>query len=333
MKICILHRFPKDRIKETNASITFLLRDGVVIKTFRKFDRMNPTWKLLKSLIWILYAPLLVIFRSYDIIYCDDSFPFYAGLVKFFCPKSKVIIRLGDLHLMYYLEGRAYDFAHWLEVKEWKFVDDVIPISQTMSNFIYKETGLMFQHIKDPVNLDDFDIKPDPHKDPPIVMFHGTITRNKGLDKIIRASHKLPDVRFIIVGEGEDRQRLESFNCPNVRFTGWIPYSRVKECIAKASIGLAMRSHNRGNQYVVTSAWLQYCAVGIPCIVSERDVFKDMEYPWTFNTVERLVVLIKNLLEKPENYKSYVTFHHDARKIGDKIWFRLLSSVEQSPRN
>ena len=114
-KIAILHRFPKDQIRETNAAFPFIAREGVDVLTFKKFERLHNVKKILKSIAWIFYSPLLVFGKSYSVIYCDDSFPFYSALVKLASPGSKVVKRMGDFHLMYYVHHHLWlNIAHLL---------------------------------------------------------------------------------------------------------------------------------------------------------------------------------------------------------------------------
>src|SRR3990167_9192998 len=100
-KIALLHRYPAERIKETNAAFPYLRDKGIDVLTFKTFDRTGHWKKFFKSLAWIFYAPFLVMGKRYDVIYCDDSYPFYPLLVKLMSPWSRVVTRLGGFHLMY----------------------------------------------------------------------------------------------------------------------------------------------------------------------------------------------------------------------------------------
>src|SRR3989304_2626933 len=95
-KIALLHRYPADRIKETNAAFPYLAEKGIDVLTFKSFNRTSKWRKFFKSLAWVFYAPLLVWGKGYDVIYCDDSYPFYPALVKLVSPHSKVVLRIGD---------------------------------------------------------------------------------------------------------------------------------------------------------------------------------------------------------------------------------------------
>lgn len=324
-KIAILHRYPKERIKETNAAFPYLLREGVEVKTFRTFNRLNDKIKFIKSVLWIFYAPLLVIGRDYDVIYCDDSFPFYPALVKLACPKAKVIIRLGDLHLMYYCSGRLYRILHYFEKIAWRMADMILPISEAMAHHILTDgydpgRPSKMRVVLDPVDPKDFPecIDIDYETD---VLFHGLLVKNKNVQMLLTAATYLPNLTFGIVGDGPDMRRLEKVKPANVKFAGWKPFYHIPRYIANCRVGVALRSDNPGNEFVVTSPFLQYSVMGKPCLVSRRKVFGD--YLWQFSTVKELVEKIKLLLDRPEEgekMRQYVLKNHDAEKIADQIW-------------
>ena len=329
-KIAILHRYPKDQIRETNASFPYIVREGVDVLTFKKFDRLHNAAKIIKSIAWIFYAPLLVIFRGYDVIYCDDSFPFYPALVKLASPGSKVVKRMGDFHLMYYVTGILYHFFHFFEVIEWRMVDEIIAISKVMQDRIVSEIYTS-EPVKKPkvwVALDPVDPVNFPiyrKEDHGTVMFHGLLTRNKNVDVLLAAAERLPHILFTIVGDGPDRERLENIAPHNVRFTGWVPFHKIVRILNTCSVGVALRSDNPGNDYVVTSPFLQYSILEKPCLVTKRKVYGD--YAWQFTGVEDLIhginALMANKSEGPK-MREYVLKYHNAKDIGEQIWNLLL---------
>lgn len=317
-KIAILHRYPKQSIKETNAAFPFLLRRGMDVLTFKSFNRISRIRKLLKSIAWIFYAPLLVAGKRYDVIYCDDSFPFYAALVKLVSPRSRVVKRLGDLHLMYYTSGILYWILHALEKIEWRMIDEIIAISPVMRDHVSKEIGRRVELALDPVNPEDFKCRKENHG---TVMFHGLLTRNKNVDILIRAAKVLSEITFVVVGDGPDRARLEKMAPANVIFKGWIPFKKIVQTLSTCAIGVALRSDNPGNDFVVTSPFLQYGVLGKPCLVTKRKVFG--LYPWQFRGTSDLVNKIIYLLTNPEEgekLRKYVIRRHNAEDIAGKIW-------------
>jgi len=329
-KIALLHRHPPELIRETNAAFPYLCLKGIDVRTYKRFNRTSTWDRFVKSFFWIFYAPLLVIGRGYDVIYCDDSYPFYPALVKLASPRSKVVVRIGDLHLMYYTSGLVYWFLHLFELIGWESANRIIAISKPMAGYIYDELWLATSNhhlvdvVLDPVDSNDFPIVNGRNKG--TVMFHGLLTRNKNIDILIEAAWKMPETNFVIVGDGPDRYRLGVLAPMNVEFAGWVPFYRIRNEIRNCAVGVALRSNNPGNEYVVTSPFLQYGVMGKPCLVTRRLVFGD--YEWQFSGVDELVSKLKILLKRPEEgmkLREFILEHHAADKIADQIWSLLLS--------
>lgn len=327
-KIALLHRHPPEQIPETNAAFSYLKDKGIDVLSFKKFDRKHWWRAIIKSAAWLIYAPCLVAGKGYDVIYCDDSFPFYPILVKLISPKSKIILRLGDFHLMYHTVGLIYRLLHVIERIGWHLADGIICISHVMAWRVKQETKTPILVVLDPVDLSQF--KPNGTASEGYVMFHGTLTRNKGIDILLQAARKLPSLCFIIVGTGPDEARLKRLAPQNVVFAGWQPHRQIAHSIARCAVGVALRSDNPGNDYVVTSPFLQYGAMGRPCLVTKRKVFAD--YFWQFSNVYELIEELKALLgdadfcrEEGKLLRQYVMENHDAEKIAGEIWQHLTS--------
>lgn len=328
-KIALLHRYPADQIQGTNAAFPYLMAFSrrscyrqIDVLTFKTFDRCSKWGKLFKSLAWIIYAPMLVIGRKYDTIYCDDSFPFYPALVKLVSPSSHVVIRLGDLHLMYYFSGFWYKFFHAIERIGWLMADEILAISHAMADYIEADTKRRPKVVLDPVDSKSFP-KAEPSQDK-TVMFHGLLNKNKNVDLLLEAARRLPKVDFTVLGDGPDFSRLQNLAPSNVFFYGWVPFKDVPRHIATCALGVALRSNNPGNEYVVTSPFIQYGVMGKPCLVTRRKVFGD--YKWQFSNIDEMVDKIKLLLERPQEgakLREIIVANHEAEKIAEEIWSAL----------
>lgn len=268
---------------------------------------------------------MLVWRKGYDVIYCDDSYPFYPALVKMVSPKSKVVIRLGDLHLMYYFKGLTFKVLHFFEKIGWRAADKILTISHLMETYVRWEIGRWPETILDPVDPKDF--PQNGSKNHGTVMFHGLLTRNKNVDVLIEAAKRLPKINFVVIGDGPDRKRLEKMAPHNVFFKGWVPFSSIPRYISTCALGVALRSDNPGNEYVVTSPFIQYGVMGKPCLVTRRKVFGD--YEWQFSGVDEMVEKIGEIMKRPyeegQKLKEYVLKNHNAEVIAEEIW-NLLSA-------
>ena len=112
-------------------------------------------------------------------------------------------------------------------------------------------------------------------------MFHGLLTKNKNIDVLLQTARSLPKMTFWIVGDGPDKTRLKNIAPRNVIFWGWRAFKDMHYFINECDLGIALRSDNPGNEYVVTSPFLQYGAMKKPCLVTRRKVFGD--YKWQFS--------------------------------------------------
>jgi glycosyltransferase involved in cell wall biosynthesis len=82
----------------------------------------------------------------------------------------------------------------------------------------------------------------------PTIIYVGTMARSRDLDFLLRVimkvKKKIQNIKLLMVGDGNDRLRLEEFSKSlgiedNIIFTGQIPRSQVPEFIAAANIGVS----------------------------------------------------------------------------------------------
>jgi len=113
------------------------------------------------------------------------------------------------------------------------------------------------------------------------VLFIGRLTRQKGVDVLLRAARELSgriDARFVVVGDGPDRMQLQhlatEFGLRNVEFTG--PSQRVPELLAEADV-LVLPSRWEGMPNVVLEALAARCPVVGTDVVGTRDLIRDGE--------------------------------------------------------
>lgn len=76
------------------------------------------------------------------------------------------------------------------------------------------------------------------------VLFAGRLAPEKNLPVILEAIKALPDIRFVIAGDGPLRSRMEKARkaCPNLRLTGWLDRPRLRGEMDNADL-LILPSH------------------------------------------------------------------------------------------
>jgi glycosyltransferase involved in cell wall biosynthesis len=316
MRIAVLHRYPPHQVVGTNASFLDLLREltrrehKVYYISYRdeqkdskvsaiehlelpfKFDRGNSRDKTIKTYIWIILVPFFVAFWSwvyrFDLIYCDDSVPFYAFLIKILARSQKVVMRLGDLQSGYTLADdhpRFFRLALAIETLMWKTVDGVIAISQPFRRFIVARgvNPNAVSVVEESIDLQsEGSRRPVNKKGSPVTfLFHGSFVRCKGMETLIDAftkvQHRYQDVRLILAGGGSEEKRIrnqvERNKVKNVTYTGWYDHKLLPKIMKKANVGIVMRSQNMANNFVVTTCLLENWKFRKPVIVPSLDAF------------------------------------------------------------
>jgi len=279
--------FRSDRAPDQSLAINVRIHE-----VHLELRRGSPSRKLVLSLLWILLCPIYCFILNkqhrFSLIYCDDSFPVYSAAIKFFVPKPATVMRLGDLQTGYIFDGSTaasraiFSLIHYFEKLHWKYVANLIPISATFANYIYDNIGIKSPVVEEAVSFKDFQVKNRMNirhrynlsKEKTIFLFHGAIEKTKGIEALIQAvtqlQHLEEAIHFLIVGTGTDFKRIKQlsqhYDITNITFTGWVDYSLIPDFIDQADVGIVMRKRSLANDFVLTSALLQYAKLGKPTL-------------------------------------------------------------------
>lgn len=273
---------------------TFLSEElsRIEIKTIFRRDRNID--RLFKSFLFVILAPLLSVWlclnQKIDVFYCDDSLPIYGFLIKKIT-RSRVVIRLGDWQIGYLLADRTstlknllFKIISHIERVTWSSVDGVIVISNAFKNFLISQkvvkdrlfvveecvdthfnSQLSSEHTRQKYNIIDANL----------IMFHGILVPIKGLETLLNAVplvlQRFPNTKFMIIGNGPSLPGLmnmaKKLSIENsVIFTGWVQFRDILKYLVTCDIGIAMRSGNIANNFVITTALLQYMSLGKPVV-------------------------------------------------------------------
>ena len=316
MNIAVLHRYPPAQVIGTNASfIAFLekliekkhvvyyltYKDKVTSEKIEKlnyvelpftFNRGDSKDKLVKTILWMGLAPIYVtwlgVTRKIDLIYCDDSVPYYGFVSKIVNPLTKVVIRLGDLQIGYKWADTNPPLFNWalkMETLMWRCFDGLIPISNEFKKFL-TELGVdekKMRVVEESINLSK-EMKAEEKISSGSVtfMFHGALLSCKGLDTLVKAfrivNKEMPKTKLIIAGGGEEEIKIKNLvnelEIRNVEFTGWYDHLKLEKLMTKSDIGVIMRSSNMANNFVVTTCLLENWSYKKPVLVPRLKSFE-----------------------------------------------------------
>ncbi len=107
-----------------------------------------------------------------------------------------------------------------------------------------------------------------------VLMYQGAVNRGRGLEMIIKAMKFLPEAMFIIIGEGEEEEKLENlilrlslYN--RVIFYGRVQFEELVFLTMQADLGLSAEEDICLNyRYSLPNKLFDYIHAGIPVLVS-----------------------------------------------------------------
>ncbi len=105
--------------------------------------------------------------------------------------------------------------------------------------------------------------------DGPVVLYGGNVGFSQSLDLVLAAARALPDVVFLINGNGAARASLESeaVDVPNVRFADYIAPSRLAELLATGDVHVVPLRSGLGRVSVPSKTY-SIMAAGRPVVAS-----------------------------------------------------------------
>ena len=166
-------------------------------------------------------------------------------------------------------------------LKKIKKVDHIIAVSKHARWELIKEWGIPLEKVTFiPNGVDVEAFKPKGKKEP-MILFVGKLTRRKGVEYLIRAYAEVAseDFRLIIVGDGEERSRLERlvrmFNLQRkVTFLGYVSKETLQALYTKARI-FVLPSLAEGFPLTLLEAMSCGCAVVATKVSGLLDVVND----------------------------------------------------------
>jgi glycosyltransferase involved in cell wall biosynthesis len=107
------------------------------------------------------------------------------------------------------------------------------------------------------------------------VLFVGKPAPLHGLELILEAARRLPDVAFRIVGTGQVTHVLDA-RPPNVEHVPWVEYEHVVDEYARAGCALGIFGSSGKAQRVIPHKTFQALAVGTPLITADTPAAREM---------------------------------------------------------
>jgi glycosyltransferase involved in cell wall biosynthesis len=120
----------------------------------------------------------------------------------------------------------------------------------------------------------------------PVVVSLGALIPRKGHDIVLAAVAKIPGATLLIVGEGEERGRLESEierSGVSARLLGSVAHDELPRILAAADV-MALASSSEG----LANAWVEALACGVPIVITDAGGARELvDRPEAGRVVER----------------------------------------------
>lgn len=176
---------------------------------------------------------------------------------------------------------RVIALAAWLERVTYRRAAAVTVLSDGLRDNITAKTGADRQRLVHviPNFVDTETIRPLPRMtryrdelgigDEPVVLYAGNVGFSQSLDLVVEAARRMPDVTFLVNGDGSARVELErqAAGASNVRFGGYQPAARLAEVLATGDVHVVPLRSGLGDVSVPSKTYSSLAA-GRPVVAS-----------------------------------------------------------------
>jgi len=185
--------------------------------------------------------------------------------------------------------------------------------------------------VSNPVELEEYRQAEELYDSPSeefTVTFIGTLSRHKGTEvlKEIIQSFNGEDIEFLIVGDGAEKQDLESTLSQDVEFTGWMEREEIPSVYASSNLILYPSIYPEGFGRIAVESM----ASGTPIIASNRggvkDIIDDKKTGFVLDPQE-IEKWLKKIRDLKENKGLYKEISKKGKQEANK--YRISSHVDK----
>lgn len=165
-------------------------------------------------------------------------------------------------------------------------------------------------------------LPPPPNNAPPVVQYAGTYIPFHGVDVILRAASRMPEVTFELIGVGQTlpqaRELAKNLGLQNVQFIEqYVPQETLREWQARSTLMLGVFGEAAKTDYVIPNKVFEALALGRPIITAQSQAvseqFTDGEHLMLVPPGDdaQLAAAIHDLLANPD---KQATIRHKGRQ-------------------
>ena len=166
-------------------------------------------------------------------------------------------------------ESLVYGFFHWIAGRVYREMDRILVSSRMFEQYLYEEFGIAKERMTTlPQHAENTfcHLMPRDSDGTFHFVFAGNIGAAQSLDTVLAAAERLPEVKFHIVGEGTELERLKAKAGENVRFYGRFSLEEMPKFYTMADAMLVTLQADPALSLTLPGKIQSYMAAGKPII-------------------------------------------------------------------
>jgi glycosyltransferase involved in cell wall biosynthesis len=339
--------------------------DGITVlrcKVIKERDR-NVLLRMANNAYFCLRVFVhLIVSRRYDVVMVSTFPPIMLAFLAAFAAKlrgSRFIYHCMDLHpevmkLAGTIKGeRILDWLTRLDRWTCRTADPVVVLSEDMKNTLLARGGVDVSDIVviNNFELPDFDeidsqLEVDAFRSDGLrLLFAGNVGRFQGLENLIEAVARVPEVELVMLGDGAARESLEimakSYPGSSIRFMNHVPAGVAKSLMRTADLGVVSLAQEV-YRVAYPSKTMTYLSCGLPVLALVEPVSElartinanKLGYTAPLNHIEALVTVLKQAvreraaLEATKATAAEYAQGQFALSVAMEKWNRLISKCD-----
>ena len=297
--------------------------------------------------------------KEYDVIYERSNYLLISGLRAAQRRNMPLVL---EINAPCVVERKAFEGNSWLagvaknrESRKYRYASRIFPVTSILGSYLsekYKIPESKVRFIPNAIN--DSEIITHENEslqslkswcsDSLVFGFMGSLLAYHGVEKLIEAflklAHKYPDIKLLIVGDGEVLPILKEIAARSkfaerIRFTGQVSRKDVYFYVSLMDVGVSPDHSWYGSPIKI----FEYAALGAVVLAPDseniRDIFNHSEDSWLFNSTEELELGMEELItnssvktELSEKAKAKVLTSHTWRANAETVIENLNQILE-----
>ena len=209
----------------------------------------------------------------------------------------------------------------WLRLEHWIFpkLTQVYTVNASLAHMYQSLYGVPVQVIRNVPFPRQFPLVQAEER-ASILLYQGALNVGRGIELMIQAMTHLPEYQLWIVGRGDIEKSLQAQTHKlglgkKVLFKGFVPFEQLASLTSQAKLGFSLEEDLGANyRYASPNKVYDYIQATVPVLVSDLPEMRGVVEQYqvgeilaaTERTPEGLAQKIRNMLESPDRYNTYV---------------------------